>query len=535
MSLTRWDLATAVVVVAVVVAHLSFLISDGRLPQDPGLYYRALPDHYEAWRSLDVGRLALGLTESSGWYNVLVGLAMALFGVSPLAFSAFDALWVALILVGVGSIARQLHSPAAALASVCLAGSMPVIFLVGRTSWIHTPETALVLLAVAAWCADRTLARWRTVAFVAAMGVLAVALRPSGLVWVATLAPLLISVGPRRWGRIVLVGLAWLASLAVPLAKMEQYMTAKAAARERYAAQLPGLIEQVVSNIGAWPLVVVLAGLVCFVFRRPRGLEPVAVLTVGWAAISLLLWVLFQAGIDNFPLIAPGLAILAGWGLARLAKPVALLAVPLFLAVYIPQWIPSSSLQFLHRVPGAGVYIYGSNIRNHYRVYQRYGWSDVEALIAAVCPDETCQIGVDQGLLEPFTEDIGELELFLVQADNIHLINIREGRLPGNLKMDALVEYHCSPEADAQWRVRFPDSLDNMFALIEDFDLLPAWTRPVSSECEVMWMTPNGDIASEDALPTTGSRVETGFMPAQQRSDGMKPPLPGDPPLPDKQ
>ena len=516
------------------IAHLSFLLADGRLPQDPGLYYRSLPEHYEAWRSLDVGRLLLGLTEASGWYNVMVGLAMALFGVSALTFAIFDALWVALILSSIGLIVRRLQGPAGALAAVCIAGAMPVIFLVGRTSWIHTPETALVLMAVAAWNIDRTLARWRTVLTVAAMGVLAVALRPSGLVWVATLVPLLLSVGPRRWGRIALVGLAWLLSLAVPMAKMTQYMTAKAAARERYAAQLPGLMEQVVSNLGAWPLVLVLVGILCHVFRRPRGIEPLAVLTLGWTAISLLLWVLFQAGIDNFPLIAPGMAILAGWGLARLARPLALLTLPLFLAVYIPQWIPASKLQFLYRVPGAGVYIYGSDIRNHYRVYQRYGWEDVQALTRATCPDSLCTVAVDQGLLEPFTEDVGELELFLMQAENIRLINIREGNLPSNLTLDAMVEYHCSPDADQRWRERFPDSLDNMFAIIERFELLPVWTRPVSSECEVMWMTPSGELADEDQLPTSGTRVTNAFTPLQ-RADGMKPPLPGDPPLPGQQ
>ena len=96
-----WDISALAVVIAVVIAHVSFLLADERIPQDPGLYYRALPELHAAWSSGDVATLARGLTESSGWYNAMVGLTMAIFGVSTLAFSLFDALWVGLILLGV--------------------------------------------------------------------------------------------------------------------------------------------------------------------------------------------------------------------------------------------------------------------------------------------------------------------------------------------------------------------------------------------------------------------------------------------------
>ena len=89
-----WDVAAAAVVVAVVVAHVSFLLADGRLPRDPGLYYRDLPGLYDAWSAGDLGTVLRGLGESSGWYNALIGLTMAVVGIHPLAFSLFDALWV---------------------------------------------------------------------------------------------------------------------------------------------------------------------------------------------------------------------------------------------------------------------------------------------------------------------------------------------------------------------------------------------------------------------------------------------------------
>lgn len=526
-----WDIAALAVVIAVVIAHVSFLLADERIPQDPGLYYRALPELHAAWLAGDAATLARGVMESSGWYNAMVGLTMAIFGVSTLAFSLFDALWVGLILLGVGLIARQLQGPAAALAAVCLAGSMPVIFLVGRTSWIHTPETALILLAVALWAVDRDLSRWRTAIGMALLGILTITLRPSGLVWTATLVPLLVVQGPRRWGRIVTVGVAWLVALAVPLQNAQKYMTAKAAARDRYATHLPGLVEQLMSNMGTLAMAAVALGLLAGLLRRPRRVEPLAVLMLGWTGISLGLWVLFQAGMDNFPLIAPAVAILGGWGLARLLRPLALLAVPVFALLYIPQWVPSSSVRFLHRIPGLGAYIYGGDMRNHYRVYQRYGWSDVEALQAATCPDRTCRIAIDQGLLEPFVEDIGELELFLVQAENIELISIREGTLPSNLTVDALVEYHCASHSDAQWRERFPDSIDNLAEVMEGLKMLPVWSRQISTACTAIWLTPEGVLADPDALPATGERLYNAILP-QHRAEGMKPPMHGDPPLP---
>ncbi len=525
-----WDLAALAVIIAVTVAHVSFLLADGRLPQDPGLYYRSLPDLYDAWRALDLRTLSHGLVSSSGWYNALIALVMVATGPSALAFAAFDVLWVTVILVMVVIIGRKLGGGAAGLASVCIAGAMPVIFLSGRTAWIHTPETALVLAVLAIWLHDRTLCRWRSTLGIGILGALTVALRPSGLVWVATLIPLIPLHAPRRWRRTVVIGALWAASLAVPLEQLGNYMAAKAAARDRYAAHLPGLWEQLQSNLGFYPFLVGVIGIAFHLLRRPRKVEPVAVLLVSWAGISLGLWALFQAGMDNFPLIAPAVAILGGWGLARRWPWPALAAVPVFLLTYVPQWIPPSSLRSFHRVPGVGAYIFGGDVRNHYRVWQRYGWSDLSALIDATCPEATpyspCVIAIDQGLLQPFTEDVGELELFLAEADHIRLVDIREtSSLPSSLSIDALVEYNCQGKTDRDWRERFPNSGANLATLLEG-GMLPVWVRAASSECEVLWMTPEGALADPEALPTTGTHVENPQLPGNT----IKPPLPGDPP-----
>ncbi len=507
----RWDIAALAVVAAVVIAQVSFLLADGRIPSDPGLYYRDLPQRYADWQALDLSAILTGLKSSTGWYNALIGLVMVLVGVSPQLFAAFGAVWVALLLIGVGLIARRLGGPPAGLGAVCLAGAMPAIFLMGRTAWIHTPETALVLLLVASWSADRTLERRRTVVLVALLGVLTVALRPSGVIWVGMLTPLLLVHAPRRWLRIVAVALCWAAALVVPLDNAEYYMLAKAQARDRYAEQLPELVVQVIALVGHLPLLAVgaglLAGVVSLIVRRPKTLESLIVVLLLWPGIALLLWGVFQSGLDNFPLIAPGLAILAGWGLARLARPLVLVTVPVFLLVYVPQWIPTAALQPLHRIPGAGLYLYGSDIKNHYRVYQRYGWSDLRGLIDATCPDRDCIIAVDQGLLEPFSEDIGALELFLMGAEEVKLVTIRHGRLHPSLNIDALVEFHCDSEADLQWRQRFPDSVENLTKILADYKLEPVWSRLIRDGCEVLWLTPEGALEAPEALPLSGMRI----------------------------
>ena len=511
MRLRFWDLAALAVVVAVAVAQVSFLLADGRIPSDPGLYYRDLPQRYADWQALDFSAILTGLIDSTGWYNALIALVMVCFGVSPELFAMFGVLWVSLILVGVWLIARRLHSPHAGLAAVCLTAAMPAIFLMGRTAWIHTPETAMVLLLVAAWCHDRTLERRRTVVAMALLGVLTVALRPSGAIWVGLLTPLLILGSPRRWLRILAVALPWLLSLAVPLSNAEHYILAKAQARERYAEQLPDLIVQVIALVGHLPLGLVgvgfVAGGISLLIRRPKTLESMVVVLLLWPGGALLLWAAFKTGLDNFPLIAPGLAILAAWGLARLARPLVLVPVPVFLLVYIPQWLPTTSLMALHRIPGAGLYLHGSDIKNHYRVYQRYGWEDLKALIAATCGEEQCIIAIDQGLLEPFSEDIGALELFLAQARTVELVTIRHGTLHPSLDIDALVEFHCDSQADLQWRQRFPDSVDNLTTILDDYALQPAWSRLVRDGCEVIWMTPDGGLLDPDAMPETGLRV----------------------------
>ena len=281
MKLRLWDLAALAVVVAVIIAQVSFLLADGRIPSDPGLYYRDLPQRYADWQALDLTAILTGLIDSTGWYNALIAVVMVCVGVSPELFAMFGVLWVTLILGGVGLIARRLHGPEAGLAAVCLTAAMPAIFLMGRTAWIHTPETAMILLLVAAWCHDRTLERRRTVVAMAVLGVLTVALRPSGAIWVGLLTPLLILGSPRRWLRILAVAVPWLLSLAVPLSNAEHYMLAKAQARERYADQLPDLMIQIIALVGHLPLGLVGVGLVAggisLLVRRPKKLESMVI------------------------------------------------------------------------------------------------------------------------------------------------------------------------------------------------------------------------------------------------------------------
>lgn len=514
--ISGWDLLTLLIPAAVVVAHISFVMVDGRLPQDPGLYYTDVPDAWSAWLSLDGITLATILAEQGGWYAATIGLALALTDRLPLAMAMFDVVSVALTLLGVGLLARRLGGAPAATAATALAASAPGLVVTGRTSWIHTPETALVVLAAAVWAQDPGLERRRTPALLGILGALVISLRPSGLVWMGLLLPLIAWTGRQQLRRLLAMLVPWAVGVLPLLARLPHYMQAKASARDRYAAQLPALGEQLATNADVWLLgLTAFAALGLLRAPRPRLREippPLVLLAASWVAGAIGLWIVFRAGMDNFPLLIPGLALLAGAGLARLHPAAVTLALLAFLLNHIPQWIPSS---ILHQSPIAAVLrpsALGHHHRNYYRVWQRYSVGEVQALLSAICPSpsERCIIAVDQGLFRPYAEDPGQLELFLMRQDHVQLVDIREG-MPrkGTVRYAALVEHRCLGDGEEQWRSRFPESTRLLGEILADEGMLPVWETSLETDCLVMWMTPGGAVPHPEAMPTTGNRPPT--------------------------
>ena len=155
--------------------------------------YQVLPDLYGALGEPGgIGEaLRLAMTASNGVYNLLLAAMMRTFGRSFALMDVFDVIWVATILIAAWAMARRLSGPPAALGAVALAGNAAGVVLMGRQGWIHVPELALITVALAALVGDPGLGRRRTVAVVALAGAGALTLRPSAVIWIGTLIPVL--------------------------------------------------------------------------------------------------------------------------------------------------------------------------------------------------------------------------------------------------------------------------------------------------------------------------------------------------------
>ncbi len=514
------DWATALIIAIAGLNHLIWIVQDQRLPRDPGLYYKLLPRCYE-WLGAPLEHasdLLAALVASSGWYNLLLALLMRAFGRSGALIELASLGWVLLVLVGTARVTRHLGSPTAALAAVMLVASMPVVMVSGRTPWIHVPEAALMLGLVLAWQADAALRRWATVAKLAALGALLLTLRHSGLPWIVTIAPLLLfSRGaPRRWGRIALVALTWSCAAVVPALELKRYMVAKMGARERYVEHLPDLWIQLGDTIGKPVLWLGILGIALLLLRRPRlPKEPVKPVLLAWMVASIVMWVVFRAGMDNFTPIGPALAVLAGLGLARLG-PLGLVPPTLAATLFVvPQWVSIEAplAPWLTRHFGLTV---GTHPLNWYMPWRGFGPREVQALIDASCPsqaDATCIVVVDHGLMLPFAEDPGALELFLMAEDRVRLVPMRGHRAPPRLnRVHALASFDCLDQPQ-DWRERYEFSEEVLHQLMEAYALKPVWTDLLWGRCGYMWHTPDGALLDPLAMPTTGTPLYQGEDP----------------------
>jgi hypothetical protein len=225
-----------------------------------------------------------------------------------------------------------------------------------------------------------------------------------------------------------------------------------------------------------------------------------------WVGGPIGLWALFQAGLDNFTLFGPALAIAAGVGFARVVPRVGTGACVLggFLLAFLPQWlsIPRPDTP-LHVVPGLGPLLATPTVTNFYRPFDAFGREQAAALFDATCPDPeplTCHVVVDQGLFYPFAEEVGHLELFFLDEDRLVLHPLQFANDLDAIPIDALSEFHCG-ERDNQWRDRYPGSRERLLALMTRAELAPAWWTEVSPGCTVLWFTPRGEIARLDQLP----------------------------------
>lgn len=538
---------TAAVVAVTIAAHVRFILVDTRVPRDLGLYYGGVPHAYDLLMGRTPGTLdewwhTIG--QSTGWYHLVLGAVLAVFGRNQDTFQIPDVLWISSLLVLVGRITTRLAGARAALVAVMLVGAMPGVMVAGRTGWLHVPEAVLALVGLWTWMKDPGMKRRWTGLWMGLVGLLAFTLRPSGLVWVGSLAPLVLwsvvcarRAGQRApWGSAALVVLGWAAGSVVPLLYLNKYLSYKFDARDRYMSTLPDLALQAQMMLGAIPSWVVVLGLsmgayAAYGLWRARragqaveegvGAGPEGVPEVGraataqlliWTALVFVLWVGFRAGIDNFTLLCPALAILATLGMERVkGAPGVTLGLIAFVPTVVLQFTPPGGPDSPDRSwPGLREIPSSPHLLNWFRPFDRFGEPELKALVDATCgqgaPPGTCEVVVDQGLYTPFGEEPGYLELFLAGDPRVALLTVRDAPLGHDKSMNALIEYHCG-DRDLQWRERWPRSLPNLEALLQQRVLEPVWVHEVGPSCEVLWYTKMGYLPHPELLPAQGRRL----------------------------
>jgi len=525
----RWDTAWLAVVALMVLAHARFAIVDQRLPQDPNHCHGALP---AAWQALDSVRgLAqvpdLLTSQTTGWYNLLLAASMQVVGRGPGVVQAWEVFWAGLLLAMLGLATRQLWGPRGAFAAVTLISPCSyAMVLAGRLGWIHIPELALFLVVLVVLLSDPALTRRRTVVLAALVGMAGIAIRPSGMIWGATLAPFLLSgwlVSEQRERfviRATVVLALWALALVPAMHELRSYMDNKMVSRTRYAflADPEVLLKGLAADIGVCFAVVGLVGLAIRLVRFPRDRwRPMALLLV-WLVLPFALYVQMHAGMPNFPAYTAAFALLAAGGLARLPWQAALLPAVLWLPAYTAQWLPldASRALFEHRwltIPAA---VHTEDPINFYRPYRGITADEILTLVDETCTasgEAPCTLHVDRCLFRPSGVDPGRMELFLT-GRRVTLLPVWNPGHPSAGEGGAGMASYVCLQDDQDWRNRFSDLALWRAAVIADHDYQLIWSRHVAPGCDYTWWVPRGTDLDEAKLPSMAGRRETIPSPA---------------------
>ncbi len=481
VSLTR---RTWLVVALLVAAQLRFVWLDDRLPRDLSFTWRLLESCLTVLREGRWDQVPRLLGETAGWLNLAVAALFQATGPDPRLFRALDLAWLGLIAGGTASVGKTLGGPRAGLAAVLLLGGLPLVVVLARLTWVHVPETALLVTALAGLVRDPDLAQRRTWALGIGAAGLAVALRPSAAVWVLALAPL-IARAPRRR---LLAAAVVLAVCAVPAAsEVGPYLSGKLAIREAYAARVAPLPHQLATLVGPWAGLPAVAGAWLWLRRRPQG--PVRWTLLAWTAGPFAAWALFRAGLENFVVLAPALAIAGGLGLATGRRGLVAAGLGFALLTGVQVAPTATAERIWSRLPGTSPGWWRESLGDQFRPWSGYGARELPALLDAVCPTREprrCLVATERGLFHPDTEDPGRLGLLLLDERRVDLrvASQEPGPLPGAA---AVVRFDCPGLPPVP-----PVALPNLGEV---------WARDVGQDCRVQWLVPGGRAFRPEALP----------------------------------
>ena len=484
-----------------VTAQARFAFTDHRLPQDANHAHQTLPQIHHCLGSSHDWPLALwaAVGETAGWYNLLMAGGMHLTGGGAGVMRALHLVWIAGVLVGLWMVARRLWGEAAGLLALLLVSPLAMgIHQLGRMGWIHVAELALLLQVLEGLLADPGLARRRTVARVGLCGMLALALRPTGLVWMVTVAPLLVLARGRgaAWRRVFAVAGTWSLALLPLLRDMGPYLEDKLEARPRYVdiAGLDLMLPQLLDDLGLPWALLSLAGIVLLIAgRRLQPRAPLLVLA-SWVLLPVALYLLFNVGLVNFPVLYAAAALLGAAGLARLpALPVATPALILWLGAYAAQWLPAPEAEAIYRrIDDANIALHRDSPNNYFRPYRGLAPAVVEGLLDGACAraQGRCAVVVESSLLHPAGLDAGRLGLFLMGRRQVELLEMRDLGDPGGVRRArAYVRFNC-PEHSAAFAQRHPDVADRGKSMRAALGMKLARKVDLEPGCSYLWYQP---------------------------------------------
>ncbi len=474
----RLDLVTALVVAAGLALHVRFCLVDERAPTDLGQYYTPFRNLVLGWR--DHGAVDWRVVDTP--YSLLLAALGALVPPSVATMELVDGAWLLLLLVGTASVARAVGGPlAGAVAAIAVVG-FPQTHVLARTHWIHHPEAAALIGAVALWLRAPGFTRgWLGPVGVGALLFVGETIRQTGLPFGVPLGLLVVVVGWRRGARArlvpVLVGV--LAGIAWHGPSLALYVSRKAASAGQYAMSVGSPWPALGQNLGLPVLVWALPlAVVTLVALRSRDLRAAVVaLSVLWIAGGLVAVGIFHVGADNFPLAAVALALLAGIGAAsvpRARRVVVTVAVLGALVLHVPPLLRYETVRDLPRVFRAWA---APGPLNYLRVY----WNPINAdavlpVVDRVCagldPTARCYVLASRGLFNPSWEDGGTFALFLAGRPRVTVLTPEvlwrdDGGASGvEERVHALVDVRCAPGVGPSTGGRFQAQTGRMQAML---------------------------------------------------------------------
>lgn len=371
---------------------------DSRPLVDLGRYYQSIPDWW-LWVEQPSIQMFWGLlSQLGGWLNAMLAIGVWLFSDPELVFMFYAVMTSGLFWWGLRD---------APIWTGVFVLMQPIWQVGWRTQWIHALETSLILLVWQSWRSDR-INKWTGV-----VSMLAVWLRPSALIWLGVLWVLdCLQNREDRQHHWLLAGMLVGVLLITP--QLGLYVSGKLA-----VPRVDGVLWDELGRHGGWIQTLIMMFLIASNRKMFQRRDWVLVV---WILGGVGLATLFGVGIDNFPLIFVGLAVLAGY-----TRPSRLYSRGLIALMLVLNTVP-----FINSVPELLTYglhpnsIYDTEYDFQRPIHQVTAYpspTDVQRILEQVCAHKHphCLVVTSGALFHPHRESQGRLALLSMEVKHLRL------------------------------------------------------------------------------------------------------------------